>query len=184
MSEMIDKLLDAVETEEEIQIPEAEKRFRVEDDQGAEWCFRIIREANEEIKKWTEFYEDRKAKAIRKQEARIAHMEFLLEGYFRDVPKDETKTQLSYKLPGGKLVMKKPALVLEHDDEQLLPWLKQNRPAFVKTKESVDWAGLKKDLLSDAAVDPAYRGLVTDDGEIIPGISRVEKPAEFKVEVK
>ena len=178
MSEMMDKMLDTVETEDEIQIPEAEKRFRVEDDQGAEWCFGIIRDANAEIKKWTEFYKDRMDKAIRKQEARIAHMEFLLEGYFRNVPKDETKTQLNYKLPGGKLVMKKPALTMEHDDEQLLPWLKENIPALVKVKESPDWANLKKHLtiMGDQVADP--------DGEIVPGVSVVEKPAEFKVEVK
>ena len=181
MSEMMDKLLDAVETEEEIQIPEAEKRFRVEDDQGAEWCFGIIRDANAEIKKWTEFYEDRKAKAIRKQAARIAHMEFLLEGYFRNVPKDETKTQLNYKLPGGKLVMKKPALAMEHDDEAVMQWMFENSDTphkYIKTKESLDWANFKKTLTicGDQVAD--------ENGEVVPGISVVEKPAEFKVEVK
>ena len=177
MSEMLDTLLEEVDDAENL-IPEAEKRFVVDSDDAAEWCLGIIRDANKEIEKWTAFYKDRLEKAVRKQNARIQHMEFLLEGYFRSVPHDETKTQENYKLPGGKLVMKKPALAFEHDDEQLLPWLKENIPALVRVKETPDWANLKKHLkiVGNQAADP--------DGEIVPGVTVIEKPAEFKAEVK
>lgn len=177
MSEMVERLLEDVDDIEN-QLTDEEKHFRVTDDDGAEWCFGVIRDANAQIKKWKDFYTDRLEKAVKKQEARIAYMEFLLEGYFRTVPHDETKTQLNYKLPSGKLVLKKPALAMEHDDEQLLPWLRENIPALVKVKETPDWANLKKHLtiVGNQAVDP--------DGEIVPGVSVVEKPAEFKAEVK
>ena len=37
MGAMTDAMLDWIEEEEEMQIPEAEQRFRVTDDSGAEW---------------------------------------------------------------------------------------------------------------------------------------------------
>lgn len=189
MSEMLDTLLEEVDDAENL-IPEAEKRFVVDSDDAAEWCLGVIRDANREIEKWTAFYKDRIEKTVRKQNARIAHMEFLLEGYFRSVPHDETKTQLNYKLPGGKLVMKKPALVLEHDDEQLLPWLKENGfDEYIKIKESLDWAALKKKIEIPKHEENGKTVLDAiipcgDFAVSITGVTVVEKPAEFKVEVK
>ena len=165
-------------------LTEEEKRFVCDDDQKADWLLRKRAEAIAEFDIWKEFYEEQIRKTEVAMNRKIAWVDFMLEGYFRMVPHKESKTQESYLLPSGKLVMKKPAVVLEHNDELLLPWVKQNKSGFIKTKESVDWAGLKKELLSNEAIDPAYRGFMTDDGEIIPGINRVEKPAEFKVEVK
>ena len=170
---------------EELPVTEEEAGFQVDDDQKAEWCIRKIAEAKKEMMDWIEFYVAQTDKVKDKCERRIQFFEYKLMQYFGSVPHKETKTQESYQLPSGKLVLKKPAIAYEHDDEQLLPWLKQNdRGNFIKTKESVDWASLKKALLEDKTIDYAWHGLVTDDGEIIPGITVVEKPEEFKVEVK
>lgn len=165
-------------------LEEEQTSFLVDNDQKAEWCLQKIREAEAEKQKWNDYYTKQMQAVADREDRRIQYFEYHLNQYFRTVPHKETKTQQSYHLPSGKLVLKNPTIVYEHDDEKLLPWLKNNRPAFVKVKESVDWSGLKKDLLSDSSIDPAYRGLVTDDGEIIPGITRKDKPAEFKVEVK
>jgi phage host-nuclease inhibitor protein Gam len=99
-----------------------------------------------------------------------------LEKYFGTVQHKVTATEENYRLPSGKLVMKKPSMEFERDDESLLSWLKENgHPEFIKTKESVDWSSLKKTLV-------VVGGSVTDeDGQIVPCITAVEKPAEFKI---
>ena len=60
----------------------------------------------------------------------------------------------------------------------MIPWLKTNDPNYVKVKEDVDWAGLKKKLIY---VDGH---MATEDGEIVPGITAVKRPDKFAVEVK
>ena len=167
-------------TDEEVElfISEEESRFTVDDDQKAEWCLRKIREANEEAEKFTEFYTEQMRKVLKRRDSRIAFFEEKLKPYFTMVPKKETKTQLSYPLPSGKLVLKKQAPEFTRDDEQLLPWVRENLPEYVKVKYSVDWANMKKQLtiVGDNVADPY--------GEIVPGIRVTERPPEFMVEVK
>ena len=178
MSEFVDKLMEDIETADDSRIPEEYVRFTVDDDQKAEWCLGKIREANAEKEMWTAFYMDRLKKICDKCDSTVAFMEDKLKPYFTMVPHRETKTQASYQLPSGKLVLKKRGPEFERDDDQLLPWLKENIPALVKVKETPDWANLKKHLtiVGDQAVDP--------DGEIVPGVTVTERPDEFKVEVK
>ena len=53
------------------------------------------------------------------------------------VPHKVTKTQESYALPSGKLVLKEQKPEWVHDDTQLLPWVKANLPEMIRTKESI-----------------------------------------------
>ena len=151
--------------------------FIVNDDRKAEWCLAKIREAEEEKQRWIEFYDGQKEKVVKTCERKRAYLEQLLRIFFDQCPKKETKTQASYQLPSGKLVMKRQAPEFERNNELLLPWLKENLPALVKVEESPDWGNLKKHLtvVGDKAADP--------DGEIIPGITVVERPDVFRVEV-
>ena len=50
--------------------------------------------------------------------------------------------------------------------------------AHVKTKEVLDWAELKKNVVFMG------ENVVNGDGEIIPGITITERPDKFVVEVK
>ena len=180
MSELLkdEELLEVLEEEEQI-------TFVVDDDQKAEWCLAKIREAEAEKQRWKEFYEDRLAKVNAAEDAKIERMRFFLEQYFRTVPHKETKTQQSYQLPSGKLVLKHQAPEVERDDDQLIPWLRENYEGdYVKTKESVDWSALKKAFQDDELIGVIGENYVTHDGEIIPGITVTERPDVFKVEVK
>lgn len=166
-------------------LSEEEQRFVVDDDQKAEWCLGKIREAREEMMKWIEFYVAQTDKVKAKCEARIAFFEGLLKPYFYSVPHKQTKTQSSYQLPGGKLVMKAQEPAYERDDEQLLAWLHESRREdFVKVKESVDWSGLKKSLEGAEGLTVDNGQVITPDGEIVPGITAIERPNVFKVEVR
>lgn len=152
--------------------------FRVTDDAIAEWCLTKIREAKADVQRWSDFYADQMRKVKEAADSRIAYFEALLEEYFESVPHKATKTQESYTLPSGKLIRKQQQPKFDTDDEALVPWLEQNFMwQLVKTKKTVDWAALKKVVKVDGD------HVVTDDGEIVPGVTVTERPDEFKVEV-
>lgn len=159
-------------------LTEEEAGFRVDDDQKAEWCLQKIREAQAEKERWARFYTHQLEAVKRREDYRIAFFEEKLKFYFSTVPHKATKTQESYQLPSGKLVYKAQAPEFERKSDQLLPWVKQNAPGLVKVAESVDWAELKKRL---AVVNGMA---VTEDGEIVPGITVTDRPPVFKVEVR
>lgn len=152
--------------------------FVVDDDGKAEWCLTKIREAKADLKKWEAHYKAQ-ADAIKKEYARrTASLERKLAEYFQKVDHHKTKTQESYKLPSGKLVLKQQEPEYDIDKEKTIPWLKENMPEFVKVVEDVDWMNLKKKVA-------AFNGGVVDEnGEMIPGITATPRDDIFKVEVK
>lgn len=166
--------------EEDVFVTEEEAGFRVTDDQTAEWCLKKIREANEEKQRWKEYYDEQLRKIYTREDSRIAFMEMKLQSYFGSVPHKQTKTQESYQLPGGKLVLKKQAPEYERDDELIIAWLKAaGKTHLVNTKEVLNWMELKRELkpVNDEQV-------VDSDGEIVPGLYVHERPDKFVVEVK
>lgn len=170
---------DGLEDFQELPVTEEEAGFHVEDDGAAEWCIGKIKAEKAELEKWETFYKGQIEKMRRKAEDRIAFFEGKLAMYFGSVPHKVTKTQESYQLPGGKLVVKRQAPEIIRDDEKVIAWLKTNcEGAHVKTKEVLDWAELKKNVV--------FMGdnVVNGDGEIIPGITVTERPDKFVVEVK
>ena len=144
----------------------------------------------EKIRYWND-YEDRMVKHFEEQiklvrekaEARRAYHKHLLYDYFARVPHNSTKTQESYPLRSGKIVMKRATekLVQPKDDDEkmFLLYLAENGiKGFSKTKveEHLDWINYKKRLsiIDGQAVDK-------ETGEIVDGI-RVEKvEASFDV---
>lgn len=198
MIEMLNELMEDMEEADENRPSEEEVRFTVDNDQKAEWCLDKIREANDEADRMQAWYTEQMKKILKRRDARVAFFEEKLKPYFGIVPKKTTKTQMSYALPSGKLVLKKQAPEFERDDTVLLPWLKENGfDEYVKTKESVDWAGLKKIIevagytdvdgnsgLCASIPDPDAKCLMQANGFMVPGITVTERPDKFVVEVK
>ena len=152
--------------------------FVIDTDAKAAWALSKIKAARDERDNFIEWYEA-KIKEIKEQtDANTSYLEGLLMNYFATVPHKNTKTQASYSLPGGKLILKKQAPEFKRNDAAVIEWLKANNGAeYVKVTESLDWAGLK-------AKTAVFDGqLVTEDGEIIPGVDVVERPDKFIVEV-
>ncbi len=146
-----------------------EERFIVDDDQKAEWCLNKLKELDSEKEKWVTFYEMQKKKAVQNCEYGQETFKTMLNDYFMTIPHKETKTQESYSLPSGKLVLKKERTEFEKvDEEALLEWCKKKGKEFIKVSESVKWADLK--------------ARIKDSGELPEGVEVVTKPAEFKVE--
>ena len=164
---------------EELRINETGAEFVIDTDQKANWAVGRIKERREQAEYFIAWYEQ-KIKEIKEQtEAENAFLESALEKYFDSVPHKKTKTTESYAFPGGKLVRKLQNAEYKRDDKTVIEWLKTHADGrFIKTTESLDWAGLK-----DAT--GVFEGtVVTEDGEIVPGIEVIERPAKFVVEVK
>ena len=166
------ELVAAENAEEE----QEEKDIAVLDDASAEMLMHRIKEANDEYDRMESWYKTQLKRMKEKRDATVAWAEGCLRGYFEMVPKKETKTQQSYQLPSGKLVMKMPGPAFDHDDKTLIPWLKKNWPEYVKIEESVDWKELKKQLKVSGT------GMVTEDGEVVPGVKVTPKQPEFHAE--
>ena len=153
--------------------------FHVTDDKAAQWCMQKIMEAETDRAMWKAHYEAQMEKVNKAADESIAYFTGKLEEYFATVPHKATKTQESYTLPGGKLVLKQQQPKFKTDDDKLVPWLEANgRTGLVKIKKSADWATLKKSL------NFVGENAVTVDGEIVPGVKVEQRPDVFKVEME
>ena len=160
-------------------VEEPKEGFVCDSDQKAEWCMLQIRRAQAEKEGWKAHYADALKSVTATCDETIARMEQFLYGYFLTVPHKRTKTEENYPLPSGKIMLKAQNTTFEYDDAALIEWLKKNGHAdLVKTKEAVDWDGLRGTLSVVGEV------VADDAGEIIPCITAVEHEPAFKVQLK
>lgn len=153
-------------------------RFIIDDDGKANWAVQRIQEAQAEILQWRAYYKDAMEKIEKRQMSRIEYLKHMLSEYFATVPHHSTKTQDSYDLPSGKLVRKYPGPKYEVEDAALVEWLKQSGMTdFVKveTKEKPAWGELKKQVTVSGT------NVVTEDGEIVPGVTVVNQEPTFEI---
>lgn len=152
--------------------------YVIDTDAKAVWAIRKIREARADRDRWVKWYEDKIKEITEQTDFNTMNLERMLAEYFATVPHKKTKTQESYQLPEGKLVLKTQNAEYKRDDKTVIEWLKANNMTdFIKTKEELAWSDLK-------GATAAFEGhIVTDDGEIVPGIEVIEREAKFIVEV-
>jgi len=159
--------------------------FTIISDDQAEWALTKIAEAKAEFDRLAlacdaqiSRYAYKKMELQKKFDQERAYFVNLLNGYFQSVPHKSTKTQETYALPSGRLVLKKEKLDFAHDDDVLLPFLQCNGfNNFVKVERRPMWGEFKKRL---RIVDGEAR---TDFGEAVEGVTVELKPATFDVEV-
>ena len=151
--------------------------LQVRTDIEAGWQLKQRKELLADRDELIAFYEAQ-IKAVKEDaEFKLAIIDRALYAYFMTKEHQKTKTQEYVKLPLGKLVLKKQAPEFKRDEKTVIAWLKENNGAqYVKTVESLDWATLKADttVLGDA--------IVNTDGELIPGVTVVEREPKFTVE--
>lgn len=150
-----------------------DENFTITNDKTADWALikiheaeaerdRLIELAEEEIKDLTGRIEGLKEKC----DNETKYLRSCLKMYFETVSSKETKTQKSYKLLAGTLVLKKATTKINHDDAKLLEYLeKTDGEDFIKVKKSVDWAEFKKglDIVDGKVVDTEYGSIIPDD---------------------
>ena len=159
-------------------IVERDEAFVIDSDAKALWALEQIKKARADRDFWVEWYAQ-KTKEIKEQtDFNTMNLEARLADYFATVPHKSTKTQESYTLPGGKLILKKQNPEYKRDDKAVIEWLKKNYDGqFIKVTEALDWAGLK------GKTEDFEGNIVTEDGEIIPGIEVIYREPKFVVEV-
>lgn len=179
MSEVLKVMEDEIpETAEDAE--EQEEEVAVFDDASAEMLLDRISWANRQYELTETWYEKQLEAAAARRDRTVAWAERALRSYFDMVPdsvKKKAKTQTSYALRNGKIMLKEQQPKFDTKDEELVPWLKQNGMGdLVKVKEEANWAELKKKL----TLSPDGTGMVTEDGEIVPGVKVELRPLKFE----
>lgn len=168
-----------LEMNETVDLRDEDGRFRIKDDQTADWAIRQIRRCEAKKAEWKAFYDERYKAMCYDLDLTIANMESLLQSFFATVPHKVTPTQENYALPSGKLVIKQQEPDYERDDEKVIEWLRSHKgERFIRIKEALDWNKFKHTLTV------AGETVADSNGEIIPGIKAIERGDAFKVEFK
>lgn len=158
--------------------------FTVDDDGKADWCIERIAELRTEMERFNAACQD-KIDAIRKRQADyaehkqnyITYFEGQLRAYLERLDIAPTKAgSRIYNLPSGKLTLKPESPDFAIDNPALVGWLKAaGKSEFVRVEESPMWGELKK------ACTVADGKVITDEGEIVEGITVEMKPAKLEV---
>ena len=162
--------------------------FKIDNDNTCDWAIKVIKKETEEIERLIKIADSeieelqQKKESLRKSlESKTGYLKSKLFEYFGKVEHKETKTQESYKLLSGSLVLKKPTQKMAPDKERLLAYVKENNmPEFVKVKEDIDWAAYKKEC---QIVDGKVVNVQT--GDMLPEdvIAVEDVPGEFDVKI-
>lgn len=185
MTSLEEYLLESYEAPEDLADTE-NQRFRIQDDNQADWALRKIararqdmKEAEEtaamEIEKINRWLDGQRDESLRTE----LFFTVLLQEYYepRFMTNPDKKT---YKLPSGKVQRRTQQPQFDRDNEALLAWLKQREMTdYIEVKESPKWGELKQQ------VQVVGEHVVIKDGplkgEIIDGVEVVHRPPTFRV---
>lgn len=172
---------------------EYENEFCIDSPELADWAITKVIEEQKRFEIYEQAAKDKierlkeQVKAEKERsEGRSSWLRYKLGEYLDTTPAKTTKTQKSLKLPSGSIVCKFEKLNYVPADgaksvkesKSVLNWCKENANDFVKseTKESVDWAELKKKV-------KVIGGVVyyTETGEEVEGLTYEMSPKEIEV---
>lgn len=167
-----------------------QEEVAVLDDASAEYLLRKIRQAETEYEKMEAWYTHQLALAKERRDSMVSWAERCLRPYFDMVPTKGKKIR-SYSLPGGTLKLAKQDPKYEVKDEEMVPWLEKNAPDMVAVKKEAKWGDFKKTLAKDENGDirmiqdesGALR-VMTEDGELVPGVTATLREDKFSVKLK
>lgn len=160
--------------------------FVIDSDAKADWALKKIATEQKEYDRLKSLAEEEIAEiqsrfAYEKQrfDNSTNYLKGLLRNYFMTVEHKETKTQESYKLLNGSLVLKKATTKMVQDEKTLLEWLeKNNEDSFIETVKKPKWGEFKKNL---TIVDG--KAVNNETGEVVDCISVEDVPEEFNLKL-
>ena len=185
MTSLEEYLLESYEAPEDLADTE-NQRFRIQDDNQADWALRKIARARQDLKEAEETAAMEIEKINRwldgqRDESLRTELFFtvLLQEYYepRFMTNPDKKT---YKLPSGKVQRRTQQPQFDRDNEALLAWLKQREMTdYIEVKETPKWGELKQQ------VQVVGEHVVIKDGplkgEIVDGVEVVHRPPTFRV---
>lgn len=179
---MIDILCEELDINEDLNVEEEEKqRFRIENEDQADWAFRVIQKAKDRMHATKNMY-DKQRKRIddwKEKEDKIAQrdiefMEGLLIEFFSKQRTRDEKYRLS--TPFGQVTSRKVQDKWEYDDKVILEHLKANELIeYIRIKEEVNKAAIKKNFTKDGIK------VYDENGEEVPGIKIYQQPDSYKI---
>lgn len=172
--------------------------FEIKTAQQADWAISKIAEERARAEFFINCAKEEKARLdsqIKDAEKKLENATSFLTGKLgqflekEEVPKKETKTQISVTLPAGKIVKKLPKTefimqggedVTKHkSDEDFIKEIKEIDESFIKQTEEVMWGDLKKKL----AVDDDGSVYVKDTGEYIESITTQQTLPSIEIKI-
>ena len=164
------------------------------DDASAEMILRQLKDAEDQYERMSAWYkvQTQRLKEVRDRTREWAetclrpYMEMAVEAGLATGKKIR-----SFEMPGGTLKLAKQDPEYEVKDEELVPWLEANGLSdMVAVKKEARWGDFKetlkdakKQIRTTAAEDGTLR-VVTEDGEIVPGVIAVERDDKFSIKCK
>ncbi|MDF1510530.1 host-nuclease inhibitor Gam family protein [Robertmurraya sp. DFI.2.37] len=126
----------------------------------------------EKIKEWGV---EAKKEFVEKQQFYSDQLEFYLREEVAKQVEAGKKPKKTISLPHGKISLKKQQPEFVKNDEELFSYAKST--GFIKVKESTDWVELKKKC-------SVYDGkLIDENGEVVPGVTVVERNEKFEIKL-
>ena len=147
----------------------------LENDADADSALHKIQRLNQGINYVRKIAEQQIQKIVAWRDEQIANRQ---EAITSEQNRLKNSKRKSVSLPSGKFGYRKQPPKITHDDTILLAFAKESAPQFVKVKESVDWAGLKKSCVID------QDKMIDENGEVLPGITIEQQEPKFYVDTK
>lgn len=137
---------------EDICKEEEKEEFTIQDDGTANWAISCIKEEEKEferlcngIDEQIEMLKNKKEQLQNQLNNKTSFLKGKLAEYFDGVDKKELKLSYKYKLAAGELVLVKPTVKYEHNDEQILQYLRDNdKFEYIQVEHKLKWQELKK----------------------------------------
>ena len=173
-----------MEEEEELQ------EVAVLDDASAEMILKQLKAAEDQYDRMKAWYDHQTKRLKEIRDRTRVWAETCLRPYFDMVPTTGKKI-LSYDMPGGTLKLAKQDPEYEVNDDELVPWLEANKMAdFVKITKEAKWGDFKETLKDEkkkirtVAAEDGTLQVVTEDGEIVPGVTAKIREDKFTIKCK
>ena len=171
-----------MELQEALETSETQERFRIDNLEAANWAFRklaaierkrkeIQELANKEIERIKEWQEREERSLDNSKE----YFEGLLTEYFAREREKDPKFKIS--TPYGKVSARKQQPKWHYDEAKLIEWLKENNKDLLRVKYEPDKNEIKR------VYKVVGTNVVTDDGEIVEGITIEERPEKITIKV-
>ena len=159
--------------------------FVVDDDAKAEWCLKKIREAEQDSKKFLDFYEKQIQEIKQRRDSYIQRMYLYLRRYLiRQREKGltkSTKTTDKYSLPSGVLTLKRGGWDYNRNEQELVEWLRHaGMDSYIK--ETIKYSPMWGELKKLTKTDDSGNIVLAETGEVIEGVKAVMAPDSFNIE--
>lgn len=180
MNELLE--MELIEAEETIEAAEVGGRFTIQDLDSANWAFRKLA-AIERKRKEIQELADREIERIKdwqnQEEESLNNSKEFFEGLLTEyfVRQRELDPKFKLSTPYGRVSSRKQQPKWIYDNDKVVEWLKENDKELIRVKYEPDKREIKKKY------EVVGNTVVTEDGEIVEGITVEERPEKVTIKV-